>query len=108
MAESKSGWVAAIVACLMLGGAGIGMYADLKSDIAVGNSKYESLKEDVGALDTYDAFLQRQYESQRERLIKTEARQEGIEKTQVRLERTMEQILAEMKTMNTTLAKLGK
>lgn len=110
MTESvnKAGWASVVVSCLMLGGVGIGMYADLKSDIAVGNSRYENIREEVKKLDAYDAFLQRQYEEQKERLLKTEANQEGIEKNQERIERTMEQLLEEVKRMNENLIKLGE
>lgn len=104
--DSVSSSVTAVVAVLTLSGVGIGMYADLKSDLAVSNEKYIQLKEEAKALDQYDTFLQRQLEAQKDKLLKTEARQGGIEKTQARLERTMEDVLKELKIMNENLIRL--
>lgn len=95
-----------LLTSLIVGGGGVAAYVDVKSDIAVVETKIDASKETKKALSDYDFSLQRQVDSNRESIVKTEARQEGIEKTQNRLERTMDEILKEMKLMNDNLIRL--
>jgi uncharacterized protein (DUF3084 family) len=87
--------VGLLLTSLLVCGGGVAAYVDVKSDIAVVETKIDA------AQDT-----KRQVDKNRESIVKTEARQEGIEKTQNRLERTMDEILKEMKLMNDNLIRL--
>lgn len=87
--------VGLLLTSLLVCGGGVAAYVDVKSDIAVVETKLDA------AQDT-----KRQVDKNRESIVKTEARQEGIEKTQNRLERTMDEILKEMKLMNDNLIRL--
>lgn len=87
--------VGLLLTSLLVCGGGVAAYVDVKSDIAVVETKLDAAKD-----------TQRQVDSNRESIVKTEARQEGIEKTQNRLERTMDEILKEMKLMNDNLIRL--
>lgn len=87
--------VGLLLTSLLVCGGGVAAYVDVKSDIAVVETKVDA------AQDT-----KRQVDKNRESIVKTEARQEGIEKTQNRLERTMDEILKEMKLMNDNLIRL--
>ena len=100
MSNNSVQWVGAGLTALVLLGGGIAAYVDVKSDIAVVETKLDQNKEDKAELDKYDSYLQKQVDSHGDRLLKTEAKQEGIEKTQDRLERTMDEILKEMRSMN--------
>tara|TARA_B100001063_G_scaffold227047_1_gene237128 strand:+ start:11117 stop:11440 length:324 start_codon:yes stop_codon:yes gene_type:complete len=106
--DNKTGWISAVVACLVFASSGVGMYVDLKTDIAVGNTKYDAIKEDMEGLVTTDFLLKNKQEVIDDRLLKSEANVEGLEKTQDRLEGTMKEMLVELKTMNENIIKLGK
>jgi predicted nuclease with TOPRIM domain len=100
MTNSAVQWVGVGLTSLVVIGGSIAAYVDVKSDIAVVETKLDQNKEDKKELDKYDSYLQKQLDEHGDRLLKTEAKQEGIEKTQDRLERTMDEILKEMRTMN--------
>lgn len=100
MTNNAVQWVGAGLTSLVVIGGSIAAYVDVKSDIAVVETKLDQNKEDKKELDKYDSYLQKQLDEHGDRLLKTEAKQEGIEKTQDRLERTMDEILKEMRAMN--------
>lgn len=100
-------WVGAAVSGLLLMGGAVAAYVDVKSDIAVVETKLDEAKESKKELDDYDAILQRQVDDNRRGLIKTEAKQESIAKNQERFERTMEEMLKEMKKLNENVLLLG-
>ncbi len=87
--------VGLLLTSLLVCGGGVAAYVDVKSDIAVVETKIDAVKD-----------TKQQVDKNRESIVKTEARQEGIEKTQNRLERTMDEILKEMKLMNDNLIRL--
>jgi len=98
--------VGLLLTSLLVCGGGVAAYVDVKSDIAVVETKLDAARDNKKELSNYDSSLQRQVDNNRESIVKTEARQEGIEKTQNRLERTMDEILKEMKLMNDNLIRL--
>lgn len=99
-------WAGVGLTALLLLGGSIAAYVDVKGDIAKLQTEIVQSTKDRGELDTYDRFLQSQLREHGDRLLKSEAKQEGIEKTQERLERTMSDMLAEMKEMNENLIRM--
>lgn len=105
---NTSQWVGVVVASLMLSGASIAAYVDIKSDIAVIESRLISVKESETKLDEYDRFLQKQIDMASDNIIRIEAQQQYVVSTQVRLEQVMDKILVEMKSMNENVIRLTK
>lgn len=106
--DNRTGWISACIACLVFASSGVGMYVDLKTDIAVGNTKYEAVKEEMSKMATTDYVLRAKQEVIDDRLLKSEANVEGLEKTQDRLEGALKEVISELKEMNENLIKLGK
>lgn len=106
MTNNAIQWAGTALTAIVVLGGNVAAYVDVKSDVAVIETKLEQNKEDKGELDKYDSYLQKQVDSHNNRLLKTEAKQEGIEKTQDRLERTMTEILKEIRSMNDNLIRI--
>ena len=100
-------WIGAAVSALLLLGGSIAAYVDIKSDIAILETKLGEAKESSKELDDYDAVLQRQVDDNRKGLIELDAKQGGITKDQERFERTLEEMLKEMKKLNENIILLG-
>ena len=102
-----SGWAAVFVSMLLLLGGSVASYTSLKSEMAVLQEKAGAREDKDAELDSYDAYITSDIDKIKERLTRTEAAQEGIRKTQERLEFTMGEILKEMKKMNENIIRLG-
>ena len=97
--------IATVLTCAC---AGVAAYVDIKSDIAVIETQVSIAKESGSKLDTYDAYLQKQSDDARNRIIQIEAQQQYVIATQVRLEQTMDKILIEMKAVNENVIRISK
>ena len=104
--NNTSSWVGVGISALLLLGGSVAAYVDVKSDIAIVETKVDGVRESGKELDKYDAYLQRQVDANKNEIIKGETKQEGYEKNQERLERTMDAVLIELKKMNENIVKL--
>lgn len=105
--KGVASWVAATVAVLLLIGSGATAYSDLNSELASVLNSIETIERDVKDLDVYDAKLSENIDELDDRLIKSEAEQVGIKRTQDRIEATMKEMLQEIKGMREDIIKMG-